>query len=341
MDKHNTTWRKNSETVSKAKQSNARAKFDCKSCGEPTDAPSGTMRLELCLCKVCFGKRRDNRKNTLNDLTGREWASLSKSVEQYNGVRTEKQRIHGAAFPASLVEAQIKIYTKRGDLVLDPFLGVGTTTEVAQSLGRRSIGIELNPAFVKLAKQDIQHDPSHCLICDDVRNLKSHVKDDSVDFIITSPPYATLLKAVKGNFAYKWREHSNINAVANPQPYSDNNCDLGNLSYSEYMGQIAKVFCDTHDVLKSECYAVWVVKDYRDLKAGVPFVNFHSDVIKAAEDAGFILWDIRVYDQTKYRPLVVLGYPSRNYYLNLGHSYILVFKKVSKAHAEGESDKRK
>jgi hypothetical protein len=70
------------------------------------------------------------------------------------------------------------------------------------------------------------------------------------------------------------------------------------------------------------------VKDYRDLKSGVPYVNFHSDVIRAAETAGFTLWDIRIYDQTRYRPLVVLGYPSRNYYLNIGHSYVLIFKKI-------------
>ena len=102
---------------------------------------------------------------------------------------------------------------------------------------------------------------------------------------------------------------------------------MGNLSYKEFFEVIDKVFEDIYYVLKDDCYAVWVVKDYRDFNHGKPYVNFHSDIIRSAEKAGFILWDIRIYDQTDFRPLVVLGYPSRNFYLNIGHSYILIFKK--------------
>jgi DNA modification methylase len=327
--KRRRVWRDSSETSHEAKLSNAKACFSCASCGRMTSAPASTRRAALALCKGCFGKRPDLRENALNDLSGSEWAALSKSVEQYNGTRTPKQRLHGAAFPASLVEAQIKIYSKQGDLILDPFLGVGTTCEVAERLGRRSIGVELNPAFARLAEQDILDRARHQVICDDVRRLRSYVEDESVDFVITSPPYANLLKAVRGGFAYKWREHSSLNVVPNPQPYSEHSADLGNLSYAEFMDALSAVLVDTFSVLKRECYAVWVVKDYRDLKSGTPLVNFHSDVIRAAERAGFVLWDIRIYDQTKYRPLVVLGYPSRNYYLNIGHSYILVLKKTS------------
>lgn len=329
MRKKQEHWRNTSETVTEAKSANEKKKFLCSSCGVPTDAPINTKRAQIGLCKECFGKGVDRRKNMLNELTGREWASLSKSVEQYDGTRTEKQRLHGAAFPASLVEDHIKIFTKRGDLVMDPFVGVGTTNEVAEQLGRRSIGIDLNPKFVQLAQNDLQDHESHRVICDDIRNLKQHVDDDSIDFVLTSPPYGNLLKTVKGNFAYKWREHSSINAVANPQPYSVHEADLGNLPYHDFMNVLTAVMSDIYDVLKDNSYAVWVVKDYRDLKSGVPLVNFHSDVIRAAELARFILWDIRIYDQTKYRPLVVLGYPSRNYYLNVGHSYILVFKKYT------------
>ena len=80
-------------------------------------------------------------------------------------------------------------------------------------------------------------------------------------------------------------------------------------------------------VTKDNCYTVWVVKDFRDLKNKKPLVNFHSDLIDIATEAGWTLRDIRIHDQTKYRPLVILGIPSRNFYLNIGHSYILVFKK--------------
>jgi|TARA_R100000501_G_C2629618_1_gene124404 DNA modification methylase len=320
-------WKEHFNVDKDLEVKNIRSYFKCSKCGSKTKAPQKTKRLENKLCKNCFGKKRDNRKNQLNELTGSQWATLSKSVMEYSGTRPEKQKIHGAAFPLSFVEHHISTYSKRGETIFDPFLGVGTVSEAAEKLGRKSIGIELNPEFVKLAKKDIKNLKNHKIICDDVRNSKKHIKDNSVDLIITSPPYATLLRTIKGNFAYKWREHSDLNVIKNPPPYSSEKKDFGNLTYEEFMDEITGVFKDNYEILKDNCYSVWVVKDYRDLKNKVPYVNFHSDIIKAAQLSGFLLWDIRIYDQTKYRPLVVLGYPSRNYYLNMGHSYILIFKK--------------
>lgn len=306
--------------------------FSCKKCGKETDAPKETRRAEFKLCRDCFGKKKDRRKNQLNDLSGKQWTKFSKSVEKYPDIRSEKQRKHGASFPLALAEQQILIYTKKGETVFDPFAGVGTTLDAARRLGRNGIGVELNKEFVKLAKKDLKNlatndGTTQQIICDDVRNMLKHLGKESVDFQLTSPPYANLLNSIKGNFAYKWREHSKLNLVKNPKPYSNDPRDLGDLEYSDFFEGIEKVFLDTYTVLKDNCYAVWVVKDYRDFKHGKPYVNFHSDVIKSAEKAGFVLWGIRIYDQTEFRPLVVLGYPSRNFYLNIGHSYILVFKK--------------
>ncbi|WP_312793054.1 DNA methyltransferase [Diaphorobacter nitroreducens] len=321
------TWRKTSEDLTSAADMNAKKHFTCSNCGIQADAAKGTERAKRLLCKNCFGKREDKRENRLNNLTGSEWASLSKSVEQYDGTRSEKQRIHGAAFPQSLAEAHIKVYTKKDDLVLDPFLGVGTTTDAARALGRRSVGIELNPEFAALAANNSSESDQHKIICGNALDLSAHIPGESVDFILTSPPYATLLKNIKGKFGYKWREHSNLTVQVNPAPYSRHHEDLGNLAYADFMEAIESVQRQCYRALKNSCYSVWVVKDYRDLKASVPYVNFHGDIIRASEAAGFTLWDIKIYDQTKFRPLVVLGYPSRNYYLNIGHSYILIFRK--------------
>ena len=69
---------------------------------------------------------------------------------------------HSAAFPESLPEWFIKLFTKEGDTVLDPFMGSGTTNIVAKRMGRHSIGIEIMPEYHDLAK-DTLNPPQLCL----------------------------------------------------------------------------------------------------------------------------------------------------------------------------------
>jgi DNA modification methylase len=66
-----------------------------------------------------------------------------------------KNRQHSAVFPEALPEWFIKLFTKEGDWVLDPFMGSGTTLRVAQKLGRNAIGIEILPEYFALAQQQI------------------------------------------------------------------------------------------------------------------------------------------------------------------------------------------
>jgi len=66
-----------------------------------------------------------------------------------------KNRHHSAVFPEALPEWFIKLFTKEGDWVLDPFMGSGTTVRVAQKLGRNAIGIEILPEYFALAQQQI------------------------------------------------------------------------------------------------------------------------------------------------------------------------------------------
>ncbi|MCC6499739.1 MAG: site-specific DNA-methyltransferase [Anaerolineales bacterium] len=67
-----------------------------------------------------------------------------------------KNRNHSAVFPEDLPEWFIKLFTKHRDWVLDPFMGSGTTTRVAQKLGRHAIGIEILPEYFNLAQQDVK-----------------------------------------------------------------------------------------------------------------------------------------------------------------------------------------
>jgi len=65
---------------------------------------------------------------------------------------------HFATFPKKLVEPCIKAGSRPGDLILDPFCGSGTTGVVALRLGRDFLGIELNPAYVEMARRRIEAD---------------------------------------------------------------------------------------------------------------------------------------------------------------------------------------
>lgn len=62
---------------------------------------------------------------------------------------------HSAAFPDELPEWFIKLFTKEGGVVLDPFMGSGTTTIVANKMGRIGLGIEILEEYYKLAEEQL------------------------------------------------------------------------------------------------------------------------------------------------------------------------------------------
>lgn len=63
---------------------------------------------------------------------------------------------HSAAFPEDLPEWFIKLFTKPGDTVLDPFMGSGTTIYVANRMSRNSIGIDILPEYYEMVKSDFR-----------------------------------------------------------------------------------------------------------------------------------------------------------------------------------------
>lgn len=85
-------------------------------------------------------------------LTAEEWAEWgSRGVWRIASVRRNDR--HEAEFPEELAARVIRLFSPSGGLVLDPFVGTGTTTCVAKRLGRRWYGIELDPRYAEIAQQ--------------------------------------------------------------------------------------------------------------------------------------------------------------------------------------------
>ena len=89
-------------------------------------------------------------------------------------------------FTEALAESVLGYASRPGDLVLDPFVGYGTTVAVAERMGRRAIGIELVPEHLEIARR--RTGGSATLILGDAREL-SRLVNEPVDLLLTSPPY--------------------------------------------------------------------------------------------------------------------------------------------------------
>jgi len=112
-----------------------------------------TAGLPEALPAVPHGRGAPHPGNTLNDLSGEEWLYFTKSIwsSAYPSELGHRQRrAHGANKPPRLMCRLIEFFTKSGELVLDPFAGVGGTllgAAIAQG-PRRALGIELEPRWV-------------------------------------------------------------------------------------------------------------------------------------------------------------------------------------------------
>jgi DNA modification methylase len=85
-------------------------------------------------------------------LTTEEWIEYFSGHWNFSGA---KQDGHLAMFPEELPKRLIKMFAFKGETVLDPFMGSGTTSLAARNLERNSIGFEINPEFIEIAKQKL------------------------------------------------------------------------------------------------------------------------------------------------------------------------------------------
>ncbi|MCK9329021.1 MAG: DNA methyltransferase [Candidatus Cloacimonetes bacterium] len=120
-------------------------------------------------------------------LTLEEWKEYFSGHWNFGGVRQDR---HIAMFPEELPKRLIKMFAFKGETVLDPFLGSGTTSLAAKNLERNSIGYEINSDFLKIAKERLNiyqtdiHGTIYEILKDDINiNIKKEFENLPYRFI--------------------------------------------------------------------------------------------------------------------------------------------------------------
>ncbi len=105
----------------------------------------------LVFSKETFSRKKKDKENTIKKEEFLEW---TKSVWTFPAV-SAKQIGHPAPFPEELPHRLIQLYTFKGDVILDPFVGSGTTCLSAIKDKRNYVGYDIDPEYVKLAERRI------------------------------------------------------------------------------------------------------------------------------------------------------------------------------------------
>jgi len=257
-----------------------------------------------------------------NELDGREWTCNSISVwKDIRKTATEKGLHHPAMFPVMLVEKLIKCFTISSErIILDPFMGSGSTLVGACSLGRRGVGFEVYDEYVELAKQRLlrytrneESSGSYLIYPHDAKRLGEFVDRDSVDLCVTSPPYWDILSQRRSADYKETRD------------YGDLESDVSQISdYGAFIRSLGKIFSEVLKALKPGKYCVVNVMD---LRKGKRFYCFHADLATELQEVGYLFDDIIIWDRSHdYNNLRPLGYPAV-FRINKVHEYLLIFQK--------------
>lgn len=277
------------------------------------------------------GKRNGTKAvNRLNDLSGKEWIPETVSVWIQRGLgkghaHAQIERQHPAPFSFQDVARLIRFFTKSGELVLDPFVGVGSTLKAAAIEGRRGIGIELNKKYVHLArvrlKSELSDATSAChdqkIIRGDARRMIPTLASHSVKLVVTSPPYWNILHKAD----HKVKQERIAHGL--DTRYSGDPADLGNIpTYLEFLKALADTLTLTRSCLADGGHLCLVVGDFRNKSR---YVMFHADIAREMEARGFTLKGIKVLYQ-RHKRVFPYGFPY-GYVPNLHHQYIVILAK--------------
>lgn len=197
-------------------------------------------------------------------------------------------------------------YSKEGDLVLDQFVGGGTTLVEAKLLNRNVIGVDVNDIALKECKEKIDfayHGANGRVYIrkGDARNL-NFIHDNSIDLICTHPPYADIIR------------------------YSEDiDEDLSHLKVKDFLEEMKKVAIESYRVLKKDKFCAILMGDTRQKGHIIP-MSF--EVMRIFENVGFSLKEIIIKEQHNCRATEYWKTNSVKYnFLLIAHEYLFVFKR--------------
>jgi len=265
----------------------------------------------------------------LNCLTAKEWVKHQLGIWQfaYEGRDIRDKAVHPATFPISLASAVIKLFTHAGELVVDPFVGSGTTLVAAQDHCRNAVGFDLQQKYIdlcysRLQQRNIFNTCKQLAICDDARNAYKYFYNDTISLLFTSPPYANLLNRKRKNKSRRGTERKNEQYLKIEQ-YSQDPRDLGVLQLETYTKQMGDIYESLLTKLKRKGHCVINVPDmwWEDQR-----ITIHVALIQELRSRGYELRNVIIWDRTNVvNRIGIFGWPSNYITMGVTFEYLLDF----------------
>lgn len=267
--------------------------------------------------------------NHINCLSAKEWMQSQVAVWEffYEKRDLRDKNKHPAVFPIGLPSKCIKLFTHKGELVLDPFVGSGTTLIAARDLSRNAVGFDLKKEYVELTKsrlsqQNLVEETKQIAIHDDSINIPNHLKEETVALCVTSPPYANMLNRPRLNKSIRGDKRKNKHYLQ-VQQYSNDPADLGTMDPQKWADSLTDIYKGIFPLMKKGGHCIINITDLWWENKRLPL---HTYVITALHEAGFELRNTLIWDR---RNLVngagIFGWPSNYITLGTTFEYILDF----------------
>jgi DNA modification methylase len=274
--------------------------------------------MRTCGCKT----------NHLNCMTAKDWLKSQLGVWQFTyGSRDIRDKsVHPATFPISLSQKIIELFTHQGELVLDPFVGSGTTLIASNDLNRNAVGFDLQQAYIDLCEKRLKdqlslfHKAQQIAIQDDARNIPDYLDHETVSLIWTSPPYANLLNRERKNKSRRFRNNEQYGKV---EQYSQDPRDLGTMTIDEYSQAMGDIFENLLTLLKPKAHCVINVPDmWWENKR----ITIHIALVEELRKRGYELRNIIIWDRTNIvNKIGIFGWPSNYITMGVTFEYLLDF----------------